>query len=75
MRIGTIVMARNADAPMANVLVYASGLNKRPLCSPSTKMGMKLTVIIRMEKNRVGPTSLAASMMISTWGFFPRSRS
>ena len=60
---------------MANVLVYASGLNNRPLCSPSTKIGTKLTVMIRSEKNSVGPTSLADSMMISACGFLPLSRS
>ena len=43
---GTMVMASTAEAPMANVLVYASGLNSRPDCSCRLNTGRNDTVMI-----------------------------
>ena len=59
-----IVIERIAAAAMAKVLVKASGLNSRPDCPVSAKIGRKLTTIISSEKNNWGPTSRQASMMI-----------
>ncbi len=47
---------------MANVLVKASGLNRRPSCASRVKTGKKETVMMSSEKNSGFPTSLAASM-------------
>ena len=43
---GTIVMARRAEAAMANVLVYANGLKRRPDCSCRLNTGRNDTVMI-----------------------------
>ena len=53
---------RSAAAAIAKVLVKASGPNSRPSWLSRVKIGRKLTVITRREKNSDGPTSLAASM-------------
>ena len=53
---------------MANVLVKASGLNSRPSCASSAKIGRNETVMMSSEKNSAGPTSLAASIRTSVRG-------
>ena len=60
---------------MANVLVKASGLNSRPSCASSVKIGRNETVITSRLKNSAGPTSVAASMRISKRGFPGGARS
>ncbi len=72
---GTSVTERSAAAATAKVLVYASGLKSLPSWASSVNMGMKETVMIKREKKSAGPTSLAASVIISQCGFFPPSRS
>ena len=62
---GTRVTDSNAAAAIAKVLVNASGLNSRPSCDSSVKIGMNDTVMISRLKNSAGPTSEAAS--IRTW--------
>ena len=61
---GASVIDRIAAANMANVFVYASGMNSRPACPVSVKIGRKLTVISSSEKKIGRPTSLHASTMI-----------
>ncbi len=68
MRTGITVTARIAPDVMAKVLVKASGLKRRPDCSPRTKIGRKLTTMTSSAKNRLGPTSFAASPMTSKRG-------
>jgi hypothetical protein len=63
---GTSVTDSSAAAAMENVLVKASGLNSRPSCDSSVKIGMKETVIIKRLKNSAGPTFDAASIRIWT---------
>ena len=63
---GTSVTERTAAAAIANVLVKASGLNRRPSCASSVKIGMNETVMINRLKNSAGPTSVAASIRIAT---------
>ena len=75
MSAGTNVTDRNAAAPMAKVLVKASGLKRRPSCPSSVKIGRNETVIMSSEKKRAGPTSLAASMRISVLGLPGGARS
>ena len=60
---GTSVTARIAAEAIAKVFVKASGRNIRPSTCSSVNTGRKLTVTMRSEKNRLGPTSLAAWMM------------
>ena len=62
---GTSVTERNAAAAIANVLVKARGRNSRPSTCSSVKTGRKETVTMSSEKNRLGPTSLAAAMTAS----------
>ena len=45
--------------------VNANGLNKRPSTCSSVNTGRKEIVIINNEKNKAGPTSLAAARIIS----------
>ena len=59
---GTSVTDRSAAAAMAKVLVRARGPNSRPSSPSRVKIGRKLTVMMRSEKNSDGPTSLAASI-------------
>ena len=63
---GTSVTDSSAAAAIAKVLVNASGLNSRPSCDSSVKIGMNDTVMISRLKNSAGPTSDAASIRIST---------
>lgn len=72
---GITVIEINAEAAMANVLVNANGLNNLPDCPCSTKTGRNEIVIIKSEKNKAGPTSLAESIIICILSFFPPSRS
>ena len=65
-----MVMPRIAPAAIANVLVYASGLNSRPDCSPSTKIGRKATVMTSMEE-QARADLVRASRMICTRGGRP----
>ena len=60
---------------MAYVLVKARGRKRRPSWASNVNTGRKLMAMISSEKNRAGPTSLAASRIRSQWGFFPLSRS
>ncbi|OIQ71194.1 hypothetical protein GALL_471910 [mine drainage metagenome] len=62
---GTSVTDNKAAAAIEKVLVNASGLNSRPSCDSSVKIGMKETVIISRLKNSAGPTSAAASIRTS----------
>ena len=75
MKMGTRVTASRADAPIAKVLVNASGLKSRPDCPVSEKTGRKETVMTSNEKKSDGPTSFAASIMRSHRLFFFPSRS
>ncbi len=59
---GTSVTARMLAAAIENVFVSASGRNIRPSTCSSVKTGRKLTVTMRSEKKRLGPTSFAASI-------------
>ena len=54
---GTSVIDSSAAAAIAKVLVKASGLNSRPSCDSSVKIGMNDTVMISRLKNSAGPTS------------------
>src|SRR5258708_3030549 len=54
---------RKAAAAMARLLVHAKGLNSRPSCASSAKIGKNETVMTSKLKNRAGPTSTAASIM------------
>ena len=63
---GTSVTDNTAAAAIANVLVKASGLNSRPSCASSVKIGMNETVMINRLKNSAGPTCDAASIRIFT---------
>ena len=74
-RAGTSVTERSAAAAMAKVLVKASGPNSRPSWLSRVKIGRKLTVMTRSEKNRDGPTSAAASTRTSTRGLPGGARS
>ena len=65
---GTSVTDSSAAAAIAKVLVNASGLNSRPSCDSSVKIGMNETVMISRLKNSAGPTSDAASIRISSRG-------
>src|SRR5438477_6037048 len=60
---GTKVTPSRAAKNIENVLVNASGLNRRPSCAVSEKTGIKLTVITSNEKKSGRPTVLAALMM------------
>ena len=73
---GTSVTDRSAAAAIEKVLVKASGLNSRPSCDSSVKIGMNDTVMIRRLKNSAGPTSEAASISIEIrdWPGLARSR-
>ena len=62
---GTSVTDKSAAAAIENVLVKASGLNSRPSCNSSVKIGMKETVMMSRLKNNAGPTSDAASIRTS----------
>ena len=62
---GTSVTDSNAAAAIANVLVKASGWNRRPSCASSAKIGRNDTVMISRLKKSDGPTSTAAS--ITAW--------
>ena len=75
MSAGTSVTDRKAPAAMANVLVKASGLNRRPSCASSAKIGRNDTVMMSSEKNSAGPTSIAASIRISARGLPGGARS
>ena len=75
MSAGTSVTDRKAPAAMANVLVKASGLNRRPSCASSAKIGRNDTVMMSSEKNNAGPTSIAASIRISARGLPGGARS
>ena len=72
---GTSVTDRIAADAMANVLVKASGPNRRPSCASSVKMGRNDTVMMSSEKNSAGPTSEAASTRISSRGLSGGARS
>ena len=72
---GTSVTDSSAAAAMAKVLVKASGLNSRPSCASSVKIGRNETVMISRQKNSAGPTSLAASIRISLRGLSGGARS
>ncbi len=61
---GTSVTESSAAAAIEKVLVNASGLNSRPSCDSSVKIGMKETVMISRLKNSAGPTWEAASIRI-----------
>ena len=63
---GTSVTPSSAAKNIENVLVNASGLNKRPSCASSENTGMKLTVMTSNAKKSGRPTLLAAAMMTST---------
>ena len=52
---GTSVTDSSAAAAIAKVLVKASGLNSRPSCDSSVKIGMNDTVMISRLKNSAGP--------------------
>ena len=69
---GTSVTDRMAAAAIENVLVKASGPNRRPSCDSSVKIGMNDTVMTRRLKNSAGPTSRAASISTSTRGLSGR---
>ncbi len=56
---GTRVTDSRLAAPMAKVLVKASGLNSRPSWPSSVNTGRNETVMITNEKKRAGPTSRA----------------
>src|SRR5208337_2124684 len=62
---GVSVTARNDENSMANVFVYAKGLNNLPACSCNVNTGRNPTVITSKEKKSDGPTSLAASIITS----------
>src|SRR6266849_5907028 len=64
MSMGTRVTARSDEKPTASVLVQASGRNMRPSCASKRNTGRKETTMMRSEKNRAGPTCLAASSRI-----------
>ena len=68
MSAGTSVTDRSAAAAMAKVLVKASGPNRRPSSASKVKIGRNETVMTSRLKNSAGPTSLAASIRISTRG-------
>ena len=53
---GTSVIDNSAAAAIENVLVNANGLNRRPSCDSSVKIGMNDTVMISRLKNSAGPT-------------------
>ena len=72
---GTSVTESSAAAAMAKVLVNASGLNSRPSCCSSVKIGMNDTVIISRLKNNAGPTCAAASIRMATRDFPGSARS
>jgi hypothetical protein len=72
---GTSVTDNTAAAAIANVFVKASGLNSRPSCASSVKTGRNDTVMISRLKKSDGPTSLAASTMISIRGLPGGARS
>jgi len=61
---GTRVIASKEENPTASVFVQASGLNMRPSCASSRKTGRNETTMISREKNRAGPTCLAAAIRI-----------
>src|SRR5215475_10060464 len=63
---GTSVTPRNEAKNIENVLVKASGLNRRPSWAVSVKTGMKLTVITRSAKNSERPTLFAAVIITLT---------
>ena len=54
---GTSVTDSSAAAAIEKVLVKASGLNSRPSCDSSVKIGRNETVMISRLKNSAGPTS------------------
>ncbi len=55
-------VTESSDAPaIAKVFVQANGLNRRPSCASSAKIGRNETVTISRLKNSEGPTSAAAS--------------
>jgi len=61
---GTNVIDRIAAAAIENVLVYASGLNRRPSCDSMVKIGRNDTVMISRLKNSAGPTRSPLPMRI-----------
>ncbi len=61
MSTGTSVTERNAAAAIERVWVKASGLNKRPSCDSSVKIGVSDTEMISRLKNNGPPTWQAAS--------------
>ena len=63
---GTRVTDSNAAAAIEKVFVNASGLNNRPSCDSSVKIGMNDTVMINRLKKSAGPTSDAASIRTCT---------
>ena len=69
---GTSVTDSSAAAAMAKVLVKASGLNSRPSCASSAKIGRNETVMTSRLKNSAGPTSTAASISTSARGLSGR---
>ena len=58
---GTSVTDSSAAPAIANVLVQASGANRRPSCASSVNTGRNETVMISSEMNSAGPTSRQAS--------------
>ena len=52
---GTRVTDSRAAAAIANVLVNASGLNSRPSCDSSAKIGINDTVMIEQAEEQRGP--------------------
>ena len=59
---GSSVMASTAAMAMEKFLVKASGLNRRPSCASSVKMGMNETAMTSSAKKLAGATSLTASI-------------
>ena len=72
---GTSVTDSIAAPAMAKVLVKASGLKSRPSCASSVNTGRNETVMMSRLKKSAGPTSLAASMMVSWRGLPGGARS
>ena len=62
---GSSVTARIAASAMARFFDHASGLNSRPSCSTSAKIGMNATAITSNEKKTDGPTSFSAARRTS----------
>jgi len=66
---GTSVTARMDEKPIASVLVRASGLNIRPSCASSRKIGRNDTMMMRSEKNNAGPTCCSVASRIRRRSF------